>query len=175
MIARRRLSALPVSTAGSGISSRRLLLTHPSSSRAALKDSGRGAGSTCHCRSCRNALLTSAITCESRYCRASSLLSCTSARESRHSCLSSGSVLPTRAVAPHIMISGRRHHQRVMSVSNICRVATAAPSPAITSGGKSTTFSPCECTQQPSGCGALIGRLGVIISSGWHVRSRRGG
>ena len=108
-----RLSALPVSTAGSGISSRRLLLTHSLSSRAALKDSGRGAGSTCHCRLCRNALLTSAITCESRSCRASSLISCTSARESRHSCLSSGSVLPTRAVAPHIMISGRGHHQRV--------------------------------------------------------------
>jgi len=34
--------------------------------------------------------------------------------------LSSGGVLPTRAVAPHIMISGRRHHQRVMIVSNIC-------------------------------------------------------
>ena len=32
-----------------------------------------------------------------------------------------------------------------------------------------------ECTQQPSGRGALIGRLGVIISAGWHVRSRRGG
>ena len=47
------------------------------------------------------------------------------------------SLPPSYSEEGHSLLSETRHHQRVMSVSNICRVATAAPSPAITSGGKS--------------------------------------